>query len=136
MLTWFVQMSLKSNFRKIPLEERQAMSKRQLDKHSDWCPIVVEPRDDNQPKLKGGCKFLFQRDVTMGSVLTIIRKRMDALTAEEALWVFVWSIQKGEPPAAVLAENPRTVGEYYDAYKADDGFMLVQYSKENTFGSK
>lgn len=128
-------MPLVSKFRKMPLEERQAMSKRQLEKRPEWCPLVVEPVDKNQKAMKGSCKFLFQRDLTMAAVQATIRKRLEGLAPEEALWTFIWDETDPKDPKAVQVEGSKTVGVCYDTYKGEDGFMLLQYTSENVFGA-
>merc|ERR1719499_1612533 len=70
-------------------------------------------------------KILVPKDMTMGSFVGVIRKRI-LINSDQALFLFV--NQKLPAPATTLQE-------VYARNKDEEGFLYVVYSLENTFGS-
>jgi GABA(A) receptor-associated protein len=64
-------------------------------------------------------------DVTIGSFIFVVRKRMQ-LEAEEALFMFVKN---------VIPQTTALMSTIYDEHKDEDGFLYLTYSGENTFGA-
>ena len=60
----------------------------------------------------------------MGQFIYVIRKRL-RLKPEEAIFLFV----NGQ-----FISSSAIIGQIYDNLKDADGFLYMQYSKENTFG--
>lgn len=105
------------------LEVRKKESRRILGKFSDRIPIIVEKSHGDLPELDKK-KFLAPLDLTMGSFIYIIRKRIK-LNAEHALFLFI---------NGLLVSNSETIGHIYHQHKDEDGFLYVMYAAENTFG--
>lgn len=96
-----------------------------LDKYPDKIPIIVEKnRKSNDIPTLDKIKFLVPKDLTIGQLLYVIRKRM-TLSPEKALFVFIKNIL---PPTSM------TVYDAYLLYKDDDNFLYITYSGENSFG--
>jgi GABA(A) receptor-associated protein len=70
-------------------------------------------------------KFLVPADLTVGQFVYVIRKRI-RVDANTNIFVFVNNVL---PPTAAMMST------LYEEQKSDDGFLYVEYSGENTFGS-
>jgi GABA(A) receptor-associated protein len=94
-------------------------------KYPDRIPIIVEkdPKDKNVPSIDKR-KYLVPGDLTIGQFQYVIRKRIK-LNQEKALFMFI----NGKLPA-----SSQLVSAVYDENKNDEGFLIVTYSGENTFG--
>ena len=88
------------------LEVRKKESRRILGKFSDRIPIIVEKSHGDLPELDKK-KFLAPLDLTMGSFIYIIRKRIK-LNAEHAMFLFI---------NGLLVSNSETVGHIYHQHK-------------------
>ena len=70
-------------------------------------------------------KYLVPADLTVGQFVYVIRKRI-RLSPEKAIFIFVNGVL---PPTAAL------MSAVYEEHKDADGFLYIQYSGENTFGT-
>lgn len=107
------------------LEERTKESTRILSKYPDRIPVICE-----KSKFTVGLptidksKFLVPWDLTIANFIFIVRKRLN-LRPEEAIFLFVGD--------NIMASSC-VIGEIYRYNKEEDGFLYIQYTKENTFG--
>jgi GABA(A) receptor-associated protein len=106
-------------------EERYSESKRVLEKHVYRIPIICEKatNKNNLPSLDKS-KYLVPMDLTIGQFIYIIRSRMK-FPPEEAIFLLI---------SQNIFSSSTLMGTLYDLYKDPDGFLYVQYCKENTFG--
>ena len=106
-------------------EERFSESERIIKKFPDKVPIICE-KNGNQLELKEleKSKYLVPWDYTIGQFLYIIRKQLQ-LGKEEALFMIVGNH---------ISSASALLGHIYELYKDLDGFLYIQYTKENTFG--
>ena len=106
-------------------DRRLEESTRVLRKYPDKIPVICEKnyRQRDLPNIDKK-KYLVPLDITVGQFIYIIRQRL-RMRPEEALFLFV----NGSIPS-----SNKFMGEIYDFYKDADGFLYVEYSKENTFG--
>jgi GABA(A) receptor-associated protein len=119
-------MSYKSEFKEnYKFEDRLQESNRIIEKYPDRRPIICEKSTSpyNLPILDKK-KYLAPYDLTVGQFIFIIRRRMK-LNPDEAIFIFV---------NGLIIPTSAMVGNVYDYYKDPDGFLYIQYSKENTFG--
>ena len=70
-------------------------------------------------------KFLVPIDLTLGTFITVIRKRIK-LSPEKALFIFINNVL---PPLTSLMVN------IYDDMKNKDGFLYIYYNGESVFGN-
>ena len=107
-----------------PLEQRKLESVRLREKYPNKIPIIInkDPKSNIQDIDKS--KYLVSEDLTVGSFICIIRKRI-ALASDKAMFVF---INNNLPAVSLL------LSEVYIKYKDDDGFLYMTYSGENAFG--
>ena len=104
--------------------ERFNESKKILLKHPSRIPVIVEKSQDCDLNDIQKKKYLVSRDLLMSEFMFIIRKRIH-LDPSQAIFIM---INNTLPPS-----NTR-LGEIYENYKNEDGFLYAIYTSENTFG--
>jgi GABA(A) receptor-associated protein len=116
-------MNFKKNY---SFEYRLAESSRITTKYPDRIPIICEKATSQRdiPTIDKN-KYLVPFDLTIGQFVYVIRKRMK-LKSEEALFLFISNF---------IAPSSCSLYELYHKFKDPDGFLYIQYSKENVFGS-
>ena len=94
-------------------------------KHPDKRPIICEKyqAQKNLPEIDKN-KYLVPYNFTVGQFMHTIRERIK-LKPEEALFLFI----NGH-----IVTCSSTIGDVYTNLKDADGFLYIQYAKENTFG--
>ena len=111
--------------REFSFKNRLEESSRVLTKYPDRRPIICEKtRQQNDLPNIDKKKYLVPYDLTMGQFIYVIRKRLH-LKPEEAIFLFVNN---------QIAPGSAIMGQIYENSKDPDGFLYIQYSKENTFG--
>lgn len=106
-------------------ENRQKESARILVKYSDKIPIICEKANQNNLPDMEKKKYLVPNDITVGQFMYVVRQKVN-IKPEEALYLFI---------GGKIVSNSALIGYIYETEKDADGFLYVQYSKENTFGS-
>lgn len=111
-------------------EKRSAEARRILAKYPDRIPVICEkaPRSDLPDIDKK--KFLVPDTMLCGQFKYIIHKHINqtassSLTSEQTIYLFVGN---------TLPKTGSQISEVYDQHKADDGFLYITYSAENTLG--
>ncbi|CAK0777688.1 hypothetical protein CVIRNUC_004518 [Coccomyxa viridis] len=107
-----------------PLEQIVEEGCRMLRKHPDKIPCVIEPGSPETPAMDRR-KWLFPRDVTVGGLLTVIR-RHTILKPDQAVFVFIGN---------TLPKSSDSMEDVYDTHRhRDTGLLFIQYSLERTYG--
>ena len=117
---------LNYNFKyEVSFQDRLAESTRILAKYPDRKPIICE-KASNQIDLPSidKRKYLVPNDLTIGQFLYVIRKRM-RLNPNQSLCLFI---------NYKMVSSSELMGQVYHQEKDTDGFLYIQYSKENVFG--
>ena len=110
--------------------ERQEESSRIRKKYPNRIPIVIYPIENPTLPVIDKNKFLVPDDVTVAHFIKIIRDRIK-LKPEQAMFIFLTK----NGGSSVIPPTSALIGAMYQEHKSDDGFLYVQYSGENTFGS-
>lgn len=105
-------------------EQRKAEATNIRVKYPDRASVIIEKLAGSNIDDLDKRKFLVPSDLTIGQLIWIIRKRIK-LPSEKALHIYV---HRTIPSSSI------TVGEVYEEYKDEDGFLYMFYSGENTFG--
>ena len=108
-------------------EERKQESESILEKYPDRVPLILEKlTNDNDvliPEIDKN-KYLVPKDLTVGQLMYVIRKRLK-ISPEKALFIFCnGNILKGND----------LVSTVYESSHDEDGFLYLIYSGEATFG--
>ena len=111
--------------KKYAFQDRCEESYKVLNKYIDRIPIICE-KSSTQTQLPDidKHKYLVHKDLTLGQFMYVIRKRMN-LKSEEAIFLFV---------SNNIPSSSSIVSDLYNRYKDPDGFLYMQYAKENVFG--
>lgn len=119
-------MSYRYDFkREFSFQSRLEESSRVLAKYPDRRPVICEKaiHQHDLPDIDKK-KYLVPFDLTMGQFMYIIRKRM-RLRPEEGIFLFSNN---------QIVAGSAIIGHIYEYSRDPDGFLYVQYAKENTFG--
>mmetsp|Transcript_95956 Transcript_95956/g.271630 ORF Transcript_95956/g.271630 Transcript_95956/m.271630 type:complete len:125 (+) Transcript_95956:48-422(+) len=116
----------------IPFEKRSSEAKRILAKYPDRIPVICEKAPNSDLPSIEKKKFLVPGTMLCGEFKYIIHKHINQsasgnVTADQTIYLFVNSTS---PKAGAL------MSEVYNEYKADDCFLYVTYSAENTLGGE
>ena len=106
-------------------EERSLDSSQKLKQHPDRVPVIIDRASPSAPKVDRH-KFLCPKNTTMAQFSFVVRKRME-LAPEQAVFLFCGN-------DSVLPTTSLRMEEVYDNHAAEDGYLYVTYSLENTFG--
>lgn len=106
-------------------KERYDEAHRVLKKFPDRRPIICEKssRHSNLPNIDKK-KYLVPVHLTIAQFMFVIKKRIKLLS-HEALFLFINN---------KMVSGNTDIGQLYDYYRDSDGFLYIQYAKENTFG--
>jgi GABA(A) receptor-associated protein len=106
-------------------EKRNELFATMKKRYPNRIPIIVEVIQNSTMKLSRK-KFLTPDDISVGAFLTEIRKH-SSLRPDEAMFLFCEN--------NVLVPAGNTMGQIYEKYKDEDGFLYIAVALENTFGS-
>ena len=108
------------------LEERREEATRIRSRYPKRIPVIVEPSKKSVLPPLDKIKYLVPGDLTVGQFAYVVRKRLK-LKPETAIFVLVNN------------SFPSTSTEMcflYEEHVAEDGFLYVNISGENTFGTQ
>lgn len=106
-------------------EERTRQAREIKQKYPTRLPVLCEINSkSNLPPLDKN-KYLVPNDLTVGQLAYIVRKRIQ-IKPENAVFLTTNS---------VYPSTSSTIGEIYNEYKDEDGFLKFTISNENVFGS-
>jgi GABA(A) receptor-associated protein len=117
-------MSFKNEY---TFEERQKQVKDVLIKHPQKIPVICErhefaPTDCPEIDKK---KYLVPMELTVGQFLYVIRNRLKILP-NKSIFLFI---------DGLMPSTSTCLHYYYANYKDSDGFLYINYTFENVFGS-
>ena len=108
----------------VSFEKRAQEAQRMLDKYPSKAPLIIEPSPKSRMTGSDKRKFMVPRQLSMSHLLATVRSRID-LESSHAIFILINN---------TLPKMTDTIGEVYDAHKAEDGLLYVVYAKESTFG--
>lgn len=110
------------------IDERKEEASRMYAKYKDRVCIIVQRsrHATNTTPYIDRRKYMASKDMEFGYFQSIIRKRLD-IRESESLIFFINDVQ--------LITPTQTISELYSSSSAEDSFLYVYYTKENTFGS-
>ena len=114
--------SFKENF---TLQKRTEESSCIRKKYPDRIPVIVEKLSSSDIETIDKKKFLVPADLTLGQFLYVIRKRIQNLKPEQAIFIFINNS---------LVSQTSLMSQLYKEHHDTDGFLYAVYSGENTFG--
>lgn len=113
-------------------EKKAAEARRILAKYPDRIPVICEKAARSTLPDIEKKKFLVPDTMLCGQFKYIIHKHIQqcsssqpSIGSDQTIYLFV---NNTSPKTGAL------MSEIYDSYKADDGFLYITYSAENTLG--
>ena len=111
--------------KKYTLKRRKVEASRILKRYPTRIPVICERADTSDIALIDKHKYLVPNDLIMAQFIFVIRRRLK-LDAAKAIFLFVNN--------QIITPSNASLGELYEEYKSEDGFLYMTYSGENTFG--
>ena len=111
---------------KFSFEKRLEESSRIIAKYPNRIPIICE-KDDRSKDIPtiDRIKYLVPSDLSVSNFMYVIRKRIK-ISSEKSIYLFV--------NEKVIPATSQQLGQLYEKYANDDGFLYVRYAGESTFG--
>ena len=104
-------------------KKRKDESFRILQEYPNRIPIICERINNQIPELSRK-KYLVPDDLIMSNFMFVIRKRL-TLAPEVSIYLFV---------SKKIVPSSMVMGDIYNKYKSEDGFLYIHHSGESTFG--
>ena len=116
----------KPRFRLKPFEERQKKYQQLMsrEENKNRLPIICELHSRSSMVIKSDLKFLTHEKMILKNFQGSIRKK---LSFKEDVVLFFYHDQK-------ILKNDQSLGELYHRFKAEDGFLYLQFSEINALG--
>ena len=114
-------MTFKDDFQ---FDLRKQESNRIMNKYPNRVPIICEKLYSSDPDIIK-TKYLIPTDVNIGHFIFSLRQK-NIIRKEEAIFIII----NGFIPTSSLYLH-----QLYNLFKDDDGFLYMNYSIENVFGS-
>ena len=119
----------------VPFEKRSAEAKRILSKYPDRIPVICEKAARSDlPEIEKR-KFPVPGTMLCGEFKYIIHKHIQqaasgkGISADQAIYLFMSKSNTSVKTGALMSE-------VYESHKAEDGFLYITYSAENTLGNE
>ena len=109
-------------------KERLNNSSKLIEQNKDQIPVICEKDKNSKMKALVKTKYLIKREITVDKFIGTIRKKLQ-LESTEAL--FLLANCKNNKYAIVGTD---AMGNIYDKYKDEDGFLYIIYSNEKIWG--
>lgn len=105
-------------------DERVGESTRVLTKYPDRVPIICQKSNVKGTPDIDKNKFLAPKDLSIAQFMYAIKQRMN-VNSSESIFLF----NNGQ-----ILSGSTIIGDIYATNKDPDGFIYLEYSKENVFG--
>lgn len=92
-------------------------------KYPDRIPVILQKGNRLAPDIDRN-KYLVPRDITFSSFVGVVRQRLK-MKPDEALFILVNNS---------LVTQTELMSNVYNKYKSPEGFLLLEYTLESTFG--
>lgn len=115
-----------SFFNKEKKENLRDSIKKIMEKYPDRVPVYVSrsKKDKTLPDISNN-KFIVPDNITVGDLITIIRKRIK-IGQDTSIFIFV--------NESVIPAGSSTIRTLYEEYKNSDDMLIIEYCGENVFG--
>jgi GABA(A) receptor-associated protein len=109
---------------KFSFQSRKEESTKVMTKYPDKVPVICEKLNSYDPDINK-IKFLIPIEVTLAYFMYLIKKR-HILNKNEGIFILINGVI---PPCSFCFY------QLYELFKQEDGFLYINYSIENVFGS-
>eukprot|EP00043_Microstomoeca_roanoka_P000917 m.29952 g.29952 ORF g.29952 m.29952 type:complete len:130 (-) comp10564_c0_seq1:2560-2949(-) len=117
-----------------PLQARIEQAQRIKQKYSDRIPVIAEKfKKSNLPDIEKK-KYLLPEDLTVNQFHYVIRQRVK-LMPDQALFTYVMHEKTPGKPKPILPSATSKMGDIYQQYQDEDGFLYMIYANDDVYGS-
>ena len=110
------------------IQKKLDISTKIINFYEDKIPIIILPVSNKSPELYK-YKFICGSYCTIINIMSIIKKNIvQEFGTNQYSSIYILFNNNTMP------DNNQILGYYYDAYKADDGFLYIYYDTESVFG--
>lgn len=106
------------------MKHGKSLCERIRSKYPERVPVIVKKVKNSKVNTLTKSKYLIPLEFNMGQLIYIIRNFLK-LPPEKAIFVFVNN---------TLPSNNTSIATLYEEYKNEEGFLIIEYTDENTFG--
>lgn len=92
-------------------------------KYPDRVPVILQKGNSSAPDIDRN-KYLVPKDITFSSFIGVVRQRLK-MKPDEALFIMANNS---------LVTGSEIMSNIYHKYRSPEGFLLLEYSLESTFG--
>jgi GABA(A) receptor-associated protein len=111
-------------------DKRRQLSIKIRNQYPHKIPVIVEAFKEKGSLLKlTNTKYLITDTESIHKLLYEVRKKIDMLREDEALFLFC-NTEKGD----ILAPVSSTIGQIYEKHADQDGFLYFTVTREQVFG--
>lgn len=107
-------------------DERKKDCDKAKKRYPNRIPVICEKHPDSNLTEIDKKKYLVPRDMTVSTFIYVLRKRIDKLDKQQAIYLFVGN---------TIPQVSKQMADVYQEHADDDGFLYMTYSAESTFGS-
>lgn len=112
--------------------QREAESKKMLDKYTDKLPIYLQSKSINL----GKNKWLVPRNITSIELIGFLRKKI-SIKEHQSIFLYINTLDsKDNIVNSVLPVPTESMEDVYYNNKNDDGFLYISVELETTFGAR
>jgi hypothetical protein len=119
--------SYMTEFKKNSLEKRIEMYAQIKRKYPNRYGIIVSKRGNSSAPDIAKNKYLAPNDITVSQLVYVFRKRIK-IKETQGIFFFIDN-------TLLSVSSSTLIGELYNLYKDNDGFLYITYDVENTFGT-
>ena len=109
-------------------KERLENSTKLIDQNKGQIPVICEKDEKSKMKALIKTKYLIKKEITVDQFIGTLRRKLQ-LDSNDAL--FLLANCQNNKYAIVGTES---IGNIYDKYKDEDGFLYIIYSNEKVWG--
>ena len=92
-------------------------------KYPDRIPVILKKIGKDTPEIDRN-KYLVPKDITFSSFMGVVRQRLK-FNPDQGLFIFANN---------TLVTQTDLMSNVYNKYKSPEGFLVLEYSVESTFG--
>ena len=112
------------NKKKVEIEPKKFEEYQRIQrKYPDRIPVILQKGNSSAPDIDRN-KYLVPKDITFGAFVGVVRQRLK-MKPDEALFIMVNN---------TLVTQTELMSNVYNKNKSPEGFLLLNYSLESTFG--
>ena len=111
---------------KTPFARRRALSIQLKANSPGRLPIIVGRGELKNTPALSKIKFLVPADATVGKFIAELRNQSKNIGPQTAIFFLINN--------KIIPSSNKLIGEIYQKYVEQDGFLYLSYSCENTFG--